>query len=126
MSFIVNLDQFFHRNLRVNLRCRKSGVSEEFLQRTNLRAAGQKAGGLDVALSRALGGSCRVPLAAYCEPTPEGGLRMRACIASLDGATLISAEAAVPRAGEASSRELGATVAASLLAQGAQAFVPAG
>lgn len=78
------------------------------------------------AVSRALGGSCRVPLAAYCEPTPEGGLRMRACIASLDGATLISAEAAVPRAGEASSRELGATVAASLLAQGAQAFVPAG
>lgn len=78
------------------------------------------------AVSRALGGSCRVPLAAYCEPTPEGGLRMRACIASLDGATLLSAEAAVPRAGEAQSRELGEKVVAALLAQGAKAFVPAG
>ncbi len=76
-------------------------------------------------VSRALGGSCRVPLAAYCEPTPEGGLRMRACIASLDGTTLLTAEATVLHANAASAGELGDTVAAALLAQGAQAFVPA-
>ncbi len=76
-------------------------------------------------VSRALGGSCRVPLAAYCEPTPGGGLRMRACIASLDGATLLSADASVAAANATSSNELGDKVAAALLAQGAQAFVPA-
>lgn len=76
-------------------------------------------------VSRALGGSCRVPLAAYCEPTPEGGLRMRACIASADGATVLSAESSVRHASAATAGELGDAVADALLAQGAQAFVPA-
>jgi hydroxymethylbilane synthase len=75
------------------------------------------------AVSRLLGGSCRVPLAAYCEATPEGGLHLRACVASLDGSDLLEAQA---HSGEASfeiAERLGVDVAQSLLAQGAQAYL---
>jgi len=75
-------------------------------------------------VSRALGGSCRVPLAAYCEATPEGGLWLRACVASPDGRRLVEAEARSALADAEAAERLGEQVSASLLAQGAQAFVP--
>ena len=76
------------------------------------------------AVSRVLGGSCRVPLAAYCVPTPDGGLHLRANIASLDGATLLEADARSAITDLSGADALGVEVARSLLAQGAQAFVP--
>lgn len=76
------------------------------------------------AVSRALGGSCRVPLAAYCEGTPEGGLWLRACVASVDGTRLVEAQGRSASAGDAAAERLGEQVSASLLAQGAQAFLP--
>ena len=38
MCAVVNFDQFFHRNLRVNLRRRKPCVSEKFLYVAQVRA----------------------------------------------------------------------------------------
>ncbi len=75
-------------------------------------------------VSRQLGGSCRVPLAAYCEPTGKDGLWLRACIASLDGEQLIEAQASCDEVNRGLAEQLGERVAQSLLAQGAQAFVP--
>jgi hydroxymethylbilane synthase len=43
------------------------------------------------AVSRALGGSCAVPLGAYAVET-EGGIRLRALVASLDGRRIARAE----------------------------------
>ena len=74
-------------------------------------------------VSRILGGSCRVPLAAYCEALPGEGLRLRACVASLDGVHLLSAEASSARAVFDEAERLGTEVAASLLKQGAQAYL---
>jgi hydroxymethylbilane synthase len=75
------------------------------------------------AVSRALGGSCRVPLAAYCTPAPQGGLELKACVASLDGAHLLEASATTSRTDRASAERLGAEVAQALLAQGAMAYL---
>jgi hydroxymethylbilane synthase len=43
------------------------------------------------AVSRTLGGSCSIPLAAYAQPDPAG-LRLRALVASLDGRRVLRAE----------------------------------
>lgn len=75
------------------------------------------------AVSRVLGGSCRVPLAAYCEPTPGDGLWLRACVASLDGSHLIEAQGYAAAAGAQDAERLGTEVADSLLSQGAQAYL---
>ena len=75
------------------------------------------------AVSRALGGSCRVPLAAYCERDAERGLWLRACVASEDGKHLIEAQDTITMADAESAQGLGDRVAASLLAQGAQAYL---
>jgi hydroxymethylbilane synthase len=40
----------------------------------------------------ALGGDCNVPLAAFAEPETGGGLRLRALVASPDGAALVRSE----------------------------------
>ena len=40
----------------------------------------------------ALGGDCNVPLAAFAEPEAGGGLRLRALVASPDGAALVRSE----------------------------------
>ncbi len=74
-------------------------------------------------VSRVLGGSCRVPLAAYCEASDDGGLWLRACVASVDGEHLIEAEGRIGAASAESAEGLGERVAASLLAQGAQAYL---
>lgn len=68
------------------------------------------------AVSRALGGSCQVPLAAYCVTVPETGeLRLRARIAMPDGSQLCKTELR-GRNPEA----LGQLAAEQLRAQGAQ------
>lgn len=66
------------------------------------------------AVSRALGGSCTLPLGAYAE-LAGARLRLRALVASADGARVIRAQ----REGEDPER-LGAQVAEELRAQGAQ------
>lgn len=76
------------------------------------------------AVSRALGGSCRVPLAAYCETSLSGEMFLRACVASLDGTILFEAQARAAASDVASAEALGERVARDLLAQGAQAFLP--
>ncbi len=43
-------------------------------------------------VSRLLGGSCQVPLAAYAEITPSGSLHLRARVANTQGTEIISAE----------------------------------
>ena len=65
------------------------------------------------AVSRALGGNCSVPLAAYAEPAPEG-MRLRALVASPDGRQIVRAE----RRG-AEAEALGAAVAGELRGLGA-------
>ena len=71
-------------------------------------------------LSRVLGGSCRVPLAAYCVARPEGGLRLRACVASVDGVQLLQAEGVCDAADIDSAEVLGNRVAQQLSDMGAR------
>jgi hydroxymethylbilane synthase len=71
-------------------------------------------------LSRVLGGSCRVPLAAYCVARPEGGLRLRACVASVDGVQLLQAEGVCDEADIDSAEVLGNRVAQQLSDMGAR------
>ncbi|HWS75446.1 MAG TPA: hydroxymethylbilane synthase, partial [Quisquiliibacterium sp.] len=77
------------------------------------------------AVSRVLGGSCRVPLAAYCETEPDGSIRLRACVASVDGAHLLEAEARLATPEFDGARALGERVALALLEQGAQTHLQA-
>jgi len=67
------------------------------------------------AVSRALGGSCQVPLAAYCEQQPNGEtLRLRARIAMPDGSQPCAVDLLGP-----DPEALGATAAEALRQQGA-------
>ena len=77
------------------------------------------------AVSRVLGGSCRVPLAAYCETGPDGAIHLRACVASIDGAHLLEAQERLERPDRESANALGERVARALLDQGAQAYLQA-
>ncbi len=77
------------------------------------------------AVSRVLGGSCRVPLAAYCESGPDGALHLRACVASVDGAHLLEAQARLQSPDAQGATRLGEQVAQDLLGQGAQAYLQA-
>lgn len=71
------------------------------------------------AVSRALGGSCTVPLAAYAEI--EGGeLRLRARVASPDGTRLAETEC---RGGMAGAETLAEAAVADLLGRGARAIL---
>ena len=72
------------------------------------------------AVSRALGGSCRVPLAAYCEPLSDGGHRLTARVASLDGSEMLEAHGSIADSTLESAEQLGASLARQLLAAGAQ------
>jgi hydroxymethylbilane synthase len=71
------------------------------------------------AVSFALGGSCSVPLGAYAEPAGRG-LRLRALVASPDGARIARADCEGAQA-----EALGARAAAELRAQGADAILAA-
>ncbi len=75
------------------------------------------------AVSRALGGSCRVPLAAYCEPRPGGGLMLRARVASLDGSRMLEAGAQGDGDSADEAEALGRRVSADLIGQGALALL---
>jgi hydroxymethylbilane synthase len=72
------------------------------------------------AISRALGGSCRVPLAAYCESMGSSRLKLRANVAAMDGSRILAAEeeAEVRTVGEAEG--LGLRVAQQLRSLGAE------
>lgn len=70
-------------------------------------------------VSRLLGGSCRVPLAAWCVSTPSGGLKLVARVASEDGRALAEAIVECDESGEEAAVRLGERAAASLLEQGA-------
>jgi hydroxymethylbilane synthase len=73
------------------------------------------------AFSRALGGSCQVPLAAYAI-LADGQLWLRGFVATPDGRQMVSGEArGMPEQGES----IGRALAAQLKAQGAQAILTA-
>lgn len=76
-------------------------------------------------VSRLLGGSCRVPLAAYCVADPDGGLRLRACVASTDGQALVEADERCAGHDMPSAEALGERVAALLVERGARELLPA-
>ncbi len=71
------------------------------------------------AVSRALGGSCQVPLAAYARES-DGRLVLRALVAEPDGSRILRAEAEGPII---QAEALGAQVAQALLDQGADAIL---
>lgn len=70
-------------------------------------------------VSRLLGGSCRVPLAAWCVSTPSGGLKLVARVASEDGKTMVEAIVESEAGDGAAAIALGERAARSLLEQGA-------
>jgi len=72
-------------------------------------------------VSRRLGGSCELPIAAYADWVDGASpLHLRALVANLDGSVIVEAEAfGTPDAPEA----LGRTVAEALLAQGADRVI---
>lgn len=74
------------------------------------------------AVSRALGGSCQVPLAAYAVADDDNRLHLRALVAQPDGSHIYRAEQTGPID---AAQALGESVAADLIAQGAQAIVDA-
>jgi len=80
------------------------------------------------ALSRALSGSCQLPLAAYAvvEETSSGrGLWLRALVASPDGHSVIRDELRAPQSGGDAPEQLGAELAARLKRAGADAIISA-
>lgn len=74
-------------------------------------------------VSRRLGGSCRVPLAAYCVPDGADGLLLTARVASPDGTRLFEARASTARATLDEALRIAAVVAADLVEQGAQPWL---
>lgn len=70
-------------------------------------------------VSRLLGGSCRVPLAAWCVSTPSGGLKLVARVASEDGKSMVEAIVESEAGDGAAAIALGERAARSLLEQGA-------
>jgi hydroxymethylbilane synthase len=75
-------------------------------------------------VSRALGGSCEVPLAAYAT-WHDGALHLRGIVATPDGQRVLSAQASAPAATTDAALELGREVASQLEAQGALEIVRA-
>ncbi|ALP62331.1 MULTISPECIES: hydroxymethylbilane synthase [Paraburkholderia] len=75
-------------------------------------------------VSRALGGSCEVPLAAYAT-WHDGALHLRGVVATPDGQRVLSAQASAPAATTGAALELGREVASQLEAQGALDIVRA-
>jgi hydroxymethylbilane synthase len=70
-------------------------------------------------VSRLLGGSCRVPLAAWCVTTPQGGLKLVARVAAEDGSAMAEAVAETVLADRAAAARIGEEAARSLREQGA-------
>jgi hydroxymethylbilane synthase len=70
------------------------------------------------AVSRGLGGNCKLPLAAHCFAY-NGGLKLMAMVSSADGKQSIRIEQSIAGQDVASSVAMGEEVAAQLIAQGA-------
>ena len=70
-------------------------------------------------VSRLLGGSCRVPLAAWCVSTPQGGLKLVSRVAAEDGSAMVEAMAESAQADLAAAEQIGEEAARSLREQGA-------
>jgi hydroxymethylbilane synthase len=85
-------------------------------------AATRAATAAERAVSRLLGGSCEVPLAAYAEIEPDGRLRLRALVGNHRSGELVAAEAVGP-AGDPEA--LGTEVVERLKALGALQLLPA-
>jgi hydroxymethylbilane synthase len=75
-------------------------------------------------VSRSLGGSCEVPLAAYAE-WRDGALHLRGCVSTVDGTRVLRAEGSTTAADVPAALDLGARVSAELEAQGAMDIVRA-
>lgn len=75
-------------------------------------------------VSRALGGSCSVPLAAYAQ-WRDGALHLRGTIATTDASRVLDARAASPAASIEDALKLGREVSDALIAQGALEIVRA-
>jgi hydroxymethylbilane synthase len=75
-------------------------------------------------VSRALGGSCEVPLAAYAT-WQDGTLRLRGCVATPDGQRVLTAEGTATAPDFEGALDLGRRVSADLEAQGAMDIVRA-
>ncbi len=73
-------------------------------------------------VSRALGGSCEVPLAAYAE-WREGLLHLRGCVSTVDGTRVLRAEASSDATDVQAALDLGSKVSDELEAQGAMEIV---
>lgn len=71
------------------------------------------------AVSRVLGGSCRVPLAAWCVTEAGGGLKLVARVAAEDGSGMVEAIERSDTADPAAANRIGEQVARRLLDQGA-------
>ena len=74
-------------------------------------------------VSRELGGSCTVPLAAYASWQDDGGLWLQATLATPDGSRVLAAQARAAVIDAAQAEALGEQVAQALLQQGAQQIV---
>lgn len=76
-------------------------------------------------VSRVLGGSCRVPLAAFCDRAQDGASRLRAIVAAEDGRQVLAADEPFG-AGLDAAEAAGRRVADRLLRMGAQQYLSAG
>lgn len=74
------------------------------------------------ALSRAFGGSCQIPLAAFATSAPDATLRLRGMVALPDGSRMANAEVSGP---QADPEQLGLRLAAALRAQDADSILDA-
>lgn len=72
-------------------------------------------------MARLLGGSCQIPLAAYCAEKDDG-LELTGLVASLDGTTILQTVARAPRD---EAEQLGVQVAKQLAQQGAHELIAA-
>ena len=75
------------------------------------------------AVSRSLGGSCRVPLAAFATHEALGGLRLEALVASIDGKRIARVMVETREETLAAAEALGERAAAELRDQGAEAIL---
>ena len=75
------------------------------------------------AVSRSLGGSCRVPLAAFATHEALGGLRLEALVASIDGERIARVIVETREETLAAAEALGERAAAELRDQGAEAIL---
>jgi hydroxymethylbilane synthase len=76
------------------------------------------------AVSRTLGGSCDVPLAAYAVWEGTNSLYLRAFVSSTDGQSICRSEERLSLNSMAEANSLGLSVATDLINQGAMSLLP--